>query len=279
MLLLCALHISCRKTGGEHSYRPHLSAAHDAVLIEHTVIQVAATYIKAIHDSVLIVDGYSKVDEAHAYLEHTDETRKLKIVYDPWGVPDPYKRYRKGTITAQLPEDDFLLDYEVLLTFDTFLFDEQLFEFDKFAVTKSSQSPISDSYKIDIEGGRFFSEHKTMDIGFTSIMEINLHHSMHQFYFKPDDWFTANISAKVRTAYYFEVETISEHDVTLSDSCNYFSEGRSLIRFGNLSPDSGYYSFGESTGKCQPFFQLDLPDVVLFQSIDWLIAVPDMKTK
>ncbi|GEM_PF-1835789 len=279
VILLFTLNTSCKKSGGEHSYRPHLSAAHDIVLIEHTVIQVAATYIKAIHDSVLMADGYSWIDEAHAYLNPEEDIRNLKIAYDPWGVPDPYKRYRKGTITARLPDIDFMVGHEVLLTFDTFLLDEQLIDFERFAVTRLSESASADSYRVDIEGGRFISEDKSKDIDFTSVLELDLHHSNGQHYFKPDDWFSVNISSAARTAYFFEVESKTEQDIRFGDSCSYFTEGTSLILFNNLSPDSGYFSFGESSGKCQPYFQLDLTDVILFQSIDWLITAPETKTK
>lgn len=270
-VLLFVLHFGCRKSGGEHSYRPHLSAAHNLVLVEHTLVQLAATFIKSIHDSTLIKDGYSKVDEAHAYFYSQDEVFNLVIRYDEWGVPDPYKRYRKGTITAEIPGTNLMLNEEIALSFDSFLLDEQPIGFDKFIITKLSQSTFKDTYKLEVEGGSFTSDNSELDILFESNMEISLHHSSDQQYYKLGDWFSASAVSSARTAYYFEVDSETQEAFALKEGCAYFSEGNSLIRFGNLTPDSGYYSYGETSDSCSQYFLLNLPNVLLFQSIDWLI--------
>jgi hypothetical protein len=272
--LLFLFHFSCRKSGGEHSYRSHLSAAHNMVLVEHTLVQIAATYIKSIHDSVLIADGYAKVDEAHAYLKIEDEILSIEIRYDEWGVPDPYKRYRKGTITAELTDTIPMLYVETALNFDSFSLDDQSILFEKFAITKLSQSASMDTYKLEVAGGSLTSENNELDILFESIMEISLHHSTDQQYFKPGDWFSATAVSNARTAFHFEVESATQDAFELKEGCSYFSEGNSLIRFGNLTPDSGYYTFGGSADTCSPYFLLDLSDMVLYQSIDWMIFNP-----
>jgi len=197
---------SCKKSGGEFSYRKHISAVDDMVLMQHTAIQLAATYIKAINDSTLLTDNYAKVDGAHTYLTPQDGNILLEVKYDEWGVPDPYNRYRKGMFSALMTTPINETGEDVVLNFSDFKLDNQQLIIDSFVITKTNETLLEDVYSCAITGFQMKSQDSAYVIHFEAGLEITHQRNGQSQFYTPVDWFLMSGSSKALTAFFFDIE-------------------------------------------------------------------------
>jgi hypothetical protein len=264
---------SCKKTGGEFSYRKHISAVKDLVLMQHTTVQLAATYIKAINDSTLLSDYYAKVDGAHTYLKPQDGSILLEVKYDEWGVPDPYSRYRKGMFSAllELPLNE--TGDDVVLNFSDFSLDNQPLIINNFIITKTNESIWEDVYSCVIKGFQMKSQDTAYVIHFEAGLEIRHQRNGHSQYYTQTDWFLTSGSSKALTAYFFNIESTIVDEFVLTGLCSHFQSGSALVNLPNMEPDSGSFHF-EADTLCNDLILMDFNELPFVQKMDWYVVAP-----
>lgn len=117
--LMLLVFFSCKKENTRYSYQTGIEGAQSYVEAQQFMTQILNTYFKSLTDSVLKVDGKSKIDGADVYY-YTDPER-LAFKYPWWGNDDGYGQWRANSFEA-VPRTTFE-DEEVIV--DVFFYDFQ----------------------------------------------------------------------------------------------------------------------------------------------------------
>lgn len=273
VLAFSAMFSSCKKSNGEKSYRFNISAVDEMVLAQHTIVQLAGTYVKAINDSSLLTDHFGPIDEGNVYLTEDAGGAFIEVKYGDWGVPDTYLRYRKGTMSIQVDGLLNTLSSKVTCTFDQFYFDDQAFSCGSFVITKTSSLAGSGTYHCEISDLVLLSLDATKHLTAQAAFDITWQGSGSGPFYKPGDLFYVKGTSEAMTAYFFDIKASVAQDLVFKTDCPYFQAGKVDVRFNNLVPDTGMYFFN-APSECTNQIYMEFDEMPFTNDMDFYIDIP-----
>jgi hypothetical protein len=259
---------SCTKENTKESYQQHVLIATDVMLAQQTLAQLTLTYLKGIHDSLLLTDNFVEKDGAFYYLTQQGANSQLEIKYT-YNQQDEYNRWRNGiilvTISGGLHEDNSVASFN----FDEFYLDQNPF-FD-YTYQKVSLGGYS-LRQLGEQDGNLLYEQTVESFGFNSdtldnkvyISELSTYEwvrSGNSSYYNPADQINITGSAEVISKSGDMVKSDAVGTVVFaSSSCIYFRDGEVNLKFEDIKPDAGRVVFRTSS-SCEHIADLELDEL------------------
>lgn len=259
---------SCTKENTKESYQQHVLVATDALLAQQTLAQLTLTYLKGIHDSLLLADNFVEKDGAFYYLTQQSDHYQLEIKYT-YNQQDEYNRWRNGiilvTISGGLHEDNSVASFN----FDAFYLDQNPF----FDYTHQNVSVGGYSLRqLGEQGGNLLYEQTVESFGFNPdtldskvfISDLSTYEWVragNSSYYNPADQINITGSAEVISKSGEMVKSDAVGTVVFaSSSCIYFRAGDINLKFDDIKPDAGRVVFRASS-TCEHIADLELDEL------------------
>lgn len=126
---------SCHKKNTQFDYNQAVETVHDYVEAQQMTNLLLQTYFKAIHDSLLLVDGTSTIDGATVTL--TSQPASITFEYYGGAVDDGYGHIRSGKYHATTTSDFTMPSASIEFEFNNFSYDGDLVESKEFTLVNS----------------------------------------------------------------------------------------------------------------------------------------------
>ncbi len=259
---------SCTKENTKENYQQQVIFATEAMLASHTLAQLTLTYLKGIHDSVLLADNFVEKDGAFYYLTQQGGNYQLEIKYT-YSLLDEYDRWRNGiikvAITGGLHEDNSLASFN----FDDFYLDQNIW-FDythqkvsagTYTLRQLGEQDGNLRYEQTVESFGFYPDTLGSEISISNLSTYEWVRAGNSNYYNPADQLNINGSSEITTKSGDLVKSDALGTVVLSpSSCIYFRAGEFNLKFENIKPDAGRVVF-RTTQSCEHIADLELDDL------------------
>ena len=272
----------CKKKNSEVSFQDQINSIQNLNLLQHTLNNITMSYIKAIHDSVLLSSNISVIESNSCYLliNHDDGDHLLTMNYGSGKYFN--ERWREGIVRA-FTTDDFTNEGSVTtFTFDNLLFDVKNIINDSIHslnivtsgamnITLTSKNENSETYTQTVSDFRILSD--TTGKPWSSMnaeIVYKYEKSDTSGYFRPDDIVTISMNATYSDQKNRGLTSTSVNDVQFSQDCCYLASGESEIDITAPVQVSGNFFFTSTPKVCLSRFRFETTDGRLFEIIqDW----------
>jgi hypothetical protein len=274
LISLAFLFGACTKENTKDNYQQHIHSATEAVLAHQTLAQVTLTYLKGIHDSLLLANNFVEKDGASYYLTQQGEEYELEIRY-PLSKLDEYERWRDGTIkvyiSGGLHADGSLARFSF---HDFFLDQNPFFENEKqnvsagdYTLQQMSGQNSSFVYDQKVESFGFYPDTLGNKIHISDLSTYEWVRSAGSSYFNADDKVTIVGSSEIITKSGHLVKSdVVDALVFSPNSCIYYKEGSFNLKFEKIEPGGCQIIFRASE-TCAHYADLELDDLHFLVSL------------
>lgn len=233
-LLMAISFSSCHKTNTSIDYNESIETIYDYVESQQMTNLVLNTYFKAITDSVLLVDGNSKIDSAK--VSYSTNPSVITFEY-PWDKDDGYGHMRKGKFEART-ETSFWDSLAIInFTFTNFYYDYDSVTIERMSLTNE-----------DVNAGNnfvFYVEIHKMQRVFHDTTGILTYYLQQYFtrikdpsshYFTTNDYFSihGNLVGNDRNGRAFRGVVQDTNSLINSFSCSWIKSGISVVDLPTL---------------------------------------------
>jgi hypothetical protein len=259
---------SCAKENTKENYQQHVLVATDAVLAHQTLAQLTLTYLKGIHDSILLADNFVEKDGAFFYLTQQGNNYQLEIKYT-YNQQDEYDRWRNGiimvTITGGLHEDNSVASFN----FNDFYLDQNPFlDYTDQKVSAGSYSlrqlPEQDGnlrYEQTVESFGFNPDTLGSKIFISDLSTVEWVRAGNSTYYNPADQVNIMGSSEIISKSGELVKSDAVGTVVFApSSCIYFRAGEINLKFEDIKPDAGRIVF-RTAQSCEQIADLEIDDL------------------
>lgn len=284
LFLFCLLFLltDCKKKNSEVSFQNQINSIQNLNLLQHTLNNITMSYIKAIHDSVLLASNISKIEQNSCYLKinHDNGNHLLTMDYGSGKYFD--ERWREGIVRAFTTDDFSTVGSVTNLAFENLMFDVKNIINDSIhplnvvtggtiSIALTSKTDSLEIFTQTVNDFRVLSD--TIGQAWSSIngeIIYKYHKTDTSSYFRAEDIVTISMEATYTDQKSRELTSSTKNEVQFPENCCFLASGESEINITAPVQATGNLYFTGTPKVCLSRFRFELTDGRLFEIVqDW----------